>query len=66
MTLHEVNRSDALAAAAMYGIGKPFGLSLGDRLCLALAQRLGAEVVTADVVWLEVAEALGLKVKAVR
>lgn len=66
MTLHEVNRSDALAAATMYGVGKPFGLSLGDRLCLALGQRLGAEVVTADVVWLGVAEALGLRVNVIR
>lgn len=27
------------------------GLSLGDRLCLALAARLGAEVLTADRAW---------------
>ena len=66
LTLHDVDRRDALAAAAMYNLSKPFGLSLGDRLCLALAQRLGAEVVTADRVWLEVAEALGLKVSPVR
>jgi PIN domain nuclease of toxin-antitoxin system len=27
------------------------GLSLADRLCLALGQRLGAEVWTADLAW---------------
>ncbi len=27
------------------------GLSLGDRLCLALGQRLGEQVVTADRTW---------------
>jgi PIN domain nuclease of toxin-antitoxin system len=27
------------------------GLSLGDRLCLALAQRLDADVLTADRAW---------------
>jgi len=61
-----VNRTDALAAAAIYKVGKPFGLSLGDRVCLALAQRLGAAVLTADEVWLKVAEPLGLHIESVR
>jgi PIN domain nuclease of toxin-antitoxin system len=30
---------------------KSFGLSLGDRACLATAQKLGVEVVTADKQW---------------
>lgn len=30
---------------------KPFGLSLGDRACLALAQRLALPVLTADRTW---------------
>jgi PIN domain nuclease of toxin-antitoxin system len=27
------------------------GLSLGDRMCLALGQRMGAEILTADKSW---------------
>ena len=33
---------------------RPFGLSLGDRACLALALDLGAEVYTTDRVWAKV------------
>ena len=66
LALHEVVRQDALAAAAMYDVGKPYGLSLGDRLCLALAQRLKVDVLTADASWLNVAAALGLKVHSLR
>ena len=66
LKVQAVNRADALAAAAIYKVGKPFGLSLGDRVCLALAQRLGAAVLTADEVWLKVAEPLGLQIESVR
>ncbi len=66
LKVQAVNRVDALAAAAIYKVGKPFGLSLGDRVCLALAQRLGAAVLTADEVWLKVAEPLGLQIESVR
>ena len=64
--VHATERADALAAAEIYRVGKPFGLSLGDRVCLALAQRLAAEVLTADDIWLKVAGALGLNIKSVR
>lgn len=33
---------------------RPFGLSLGDRICLALAARLGATALTADRAWTRV------------
>ena len=42
------------------------GLSLGDRLCLAAAQRLKAQVHTADRVWLDVADALRLDIRCIR
>jgi ribonuclease VapC len=42
---------DALAAAALYPKTTSKGLSLGDRSCLALAQRLGVPAVTAEHVW---------------
>lgn len=42
---------DATAVAALYSRVSREGLSLGDRACLALAQRLGARAVTAERVW---------------
>ena len=42
------------------------GLSLGDRLCLALAQRNGNGALTADRMWLKVAEAVGVVVELIR
>lgn len=44
-----VGRVDAEAAARLWRRGS--GLSLADRLCLALAERLDSEVLTADQVW---------------
>jgi ribonuclease VapC len=42
---------DALAVAALNPKVSRKGLSIGDRACLALAQRLGVAAVTADQVW---------------
>ncbi|MDR2348142.1 MAG: PIN domain-containing protein [Bifidobacteriaceae bacterium] len=44
-----VTRQDAEWAAGRWRRGE--NLSLGDRLCLALAERLGAEALTADSQW---------------
>lgn len=41
----------AIATAALRPVTRRLGLSLGDRACLALAQSLGAGVVTADRAW---------------
>ena len=49
VTVEPVTRADAEAAARLAG-SRP-GLSLGDRLCLALGERLGATVLTADRAW---------------
>ncbi len=51
--------ADALAAAALYPKTASQGLSLGDRSCLALAQRLGAPAVTAEQIWAQ----LGLEIE---
>lgn len=45
--------TDAMAAAALSPKTASKGLSLGDRTCLALAQRLGAPALTAEHVWAE-------------
>lgn len=44
-----VTRRDAERAATLWRAGS--GLSLADRLCLALAERLEAEVLTTDAAW---------------
>jgi PIN domain nuclease of toxin-antitoxin system len=45
----DITRQDGERAAALWRRGS--GLSLADRLCLALGLRLGAAVVTADTTW---------------
>lgn len=49
LTVHDATVPDAERAAARWARGT--GLSLGDRFCLALADRLGADVLTADTAW---------------
>ena len=56
----------ALAAAAFYPDTKRFGLSHGDRSCLALARAMEVPVLTADKAWSAVAGDLGVTVEQVR
>ena len=49
LVIEPVTGEDAERAARVWRRGA--GLSLGDRLCLALADRLAAEVLTADAAW---------------
>ncbi len=49
VTMEVVTAADARAAASLHA-ERPH-LSLGDRLCLALARRLSGEALTADRVW---------------
>ncbi|WP_026817924.1 type II toxin-antitoxin system VapC family toxin [Arthrobacter castelli] len=49
LTIEPVLGDDAELAARLWRRGS--GLSLGDRLCLATAQRLGAFIWTADASW---------------
>ena len=52
LTVHEVTRADAEAAADLWRPGT--GLSLADRLCLALGVRMERPVATADGAWADV------------
>lgn len=61
-----VDEDLALQAALMAAVTRPLGLSLGDRICLALARRTGLPALTADRSWLDVAAALGVTVEAIR
>ena len=45
------NADDAEASGRLWSTTKAFGLSLGDRACLALGQRLSLPVLTADWAW---------------
>jgi ribonuclease VapC len=48
-----VERADAVRAGALRPLTRHLGLSLGDRLCLATAERLQLPVLTGDRSWLQ-------------
>lgn len=62
----DVTAEDGASAGAMRSQTRSIGLSLGDRLCLACAQRLKARVLTADRLWGKLALPLGLKIQCIR
>jgi ribonuclease VapC len=66
LIVHPLDYALAVRAGGMFALTKPFGLSHGDRACLALAQTLAVPVVTADKAWSKVARDLGLRVKQFR
>ncbi len=49
LRVEPVTEADGEAAAALWSTGS--GLSLGDRLCLALGARTGKEIMTTDTAW---------------
>ena len=51
-------------SASLHGKTRAYGLSLGDRACLALGLETGREVYTADTRWTEIP--LEIKVTAIR
>jgi PIN domain nuclease of toxin-antitoxin system len=55
---------EAFQSGFLYANTQRFGLSLGDRACLALAKMRGATAVTADRVWKELD--VDVKVKLIR
>jgi ribonuclease VapC len=61
-----VDEDLALQAALMASVTRPLGLSLGDRICLALARRTGLPALTADRAWVNIAGALGVTVETIR
>jgi PIN domain nuclease of toxin-antitoxin system len=59
------NQEHALHAAELIPLTKPYGLSLGDRACLALATVRNLAVLTADNVWAEI-EGINIEVIQIR
>jgi PIN domain nuclease of toxin-antitoxin system len=49
--LEALSTEDCIAVAELRPLTKALGLSLGDRACLVLAQRLGVPALTADRSW---------------
>jgi len=56
--------AQARLAGALVRVTKPFGLSLGDRACLALAMERRATVYTTDRIWTKLD--LGIRIEAIR
>ena len=55
IVLHPFDADQAYSVGLLLPATKPFGLSFGDRACLALAQRLGVKALTADRAWRDIA-----------
>ena len=66
MQVIDSTAADGEAAGYMRSASRAIGLSLGDRLCLATAQRLGGGVITADRAWLALGSALNLSIVCIR
>ncbi|MBI2885898.1 MAG: type II toxin-antitoxin system VapC family toxin [Chloroflexi bacterium] len=54
----------AVSAGMLWPLTRAYGLSLGDRACLALARQLEAPALTADRIWAELN--LGIEVQVIR
>jgi len=61
-----VDQTVAEEAARLRTVSKEVGLSLGDRVCLALGKSLGVPVLTTDRAWKEITKASGVKIELVR
>ncbi len=59
-----VSVEHAVTAAKLRPVTKPLGLSLGDRLCLALAIERNSEVLTADRMWAKLN--IGIPIQLIR
>lgn len=62
LVFHALDLKLAIEAGMMFPFTKAYGLSHGDRACLALTKVLAIPVLTADKAWSKVAEALDVEV----
>jgi ribonuclease VapC len=61
ITVEPFTAADAIDAGRLRPLTRDAGLSLGDRVCLALARRLDAPALTADTDWQGVAHGVELR-----
>ena len=66
LDLHELDEELAVQTGALYAETRRFGLSLGDRACLALARQEKMVALTGDRVWLELGPVIGVEVRLIR
>jgi ribonuclease VapC len=64
LTVHPADEAMAIRVGLLRGETRHLGLSLGGRFCLALSQRLGFPVVTADRAWQ--ALDIGIEIRVIR
>jgi PIN domain nuclease of toxin-antitoxin system len=66
MVVLPVDEIDGIAAGFMRQPTKAFGLSLGDRLCLAMANRRGLTVIASDRAFAMVSDAVQVEIELIR
>ena len=66
VVVHSFDAEQGYTAGILLPCTRTAGLSLGDRACLALARHLAVPVLTADRVWGDVAEAVGIEITVIR
>lgn len=62
LEIEPFDEEQAYQAGLLCGATQRLGLSLGDRACLSLAQRLGAVALTADKTWLGLSPGAAVRV----
>jgi ribonuclease VapC len=66
LTIVDVDLDLGLRAGVMEQQTRRYGLSLGDRLCLALAARERLPALTADSIWAQTGPLVGVEVQLIR
>ena len=66
VTVVPFDRRLAVEAAQLRATTRRLGLSLGERACIALARQRGLPILTADRVWRELEQELGLDIRTFR
>ena len=66
LRVEDFTTDDAVLTALLRPDTKALGLSLGDRACLALAQRLSEVALTADRAWAKLPDSLSQSVELLR
>jgi PIN domain nuclease of toxin-antitoxin system len=65
LNVYHFDEELAYVAGGLRSVTAPLGLSLGDRACLALAQRLKCPALTSDALWTQV-RAKNIEVQLIR